>query len=237
MKESIGDMFNPFGQNTNSFNSNIFLFLFLNLLCLSLVFLSFFLLTLFLNLNILGVKYASNVVSNISDLSMTILLLGTFVHAPIEELLCRWGLKFTPFSFTILIFGYFTSILGFFQVSKQIVKWDKLFLLSIIGITVFLIFLFWLYVRYNQKLISKKFKTFEKYIFYFSIFLFGFSHFTKFDLINCFNAIIFSPIIFLPYLIMGYFFGLIRMKFGILGSIFLHGCTNFLIPFLDYFSN
>jgi len=72
-----------------------------------------------------------------------------------------------------------------------------------------------------------------KYAFYIFTLLFGFVHISNFEITT--NVILLSPILILPQLLVGSYFGYIRVKFGLLWSMLLHGSYNgflFLMNFL-----
>ena len=78
----------------------------------------------------------------------------------------------------------------------------------------------------------KKPKSF-KYAFYISSLIFGFIHITNFEITT--NVLLLSPILVLPQLLVGGYFGYIRVKFGLIWSMLLHGSYNgflFLMSFL-----
>jgi len=63
-----------------------------------------------------------------------------------------------------------------------------------------------------------------KYGFYLFTILFGFVHITNYEITT--NVLLFSPLLILPQLLVGFYFGYIRIKFGLIWSIFLHGAYN-----------
>ena len=72
-----------------------------------------------------------------------------------------------------------------------------------------------------------------KYSFYIFTLIFGFIHISNFE-INT-NVLLLSPILILPQLLVGGYFGYIRVKFGLLWAMLLHGSYNgflFLMSFL-----
>lgn len=76
-------------------------------------------------------------------------------------------------------------------------------------------------------------KTF-KIAFYLLTIIFGFIHITNFE-INT-NTLLFSPLLILPQLVVGFYFGFIRVRFGLIWSIFLHGTYNGLLISISYLS-
>jgi hypothetical protein len=225
------DILNAFICNSfKNGSKNVISFVKLNAVFLSLTFIAHKIISVSSQTNILGVTYSPNI---ISGFSLSVLLLGIFVHAPVEELLFRWGLKFTPLSFTLLILGFLTTIQNFFLSTNSIAKLDSKSTIFLFLTYVSIILIIWWCAIKKKLNIITFYEQNKKNIFYLSIVIFGYSHFTKFVMIEPVKAILLSPIIFLPYLIMGYFFGLIRLKFGILWSIVTHGLSNLILPLLD----
>jgi len=70
------------------------------------------------------------------------------------------------------------------------------------------------------------------YIFYFSVFLFGFVHIFNFDSDN--NLLLLFPIIPAPHIFVGVFAGYLRVRFNLIWGYFLHAIHNmvFFLPFL-----
>ncbi|WKB81175.1 CPBP family intramembrane metalloprotease [Cellulophaga lytica] len=74
--------------------------------------------------------------------------------------------------------------------------------------------------------IFKETKTF-KIALYVSILLFGAVHITNFEITPM--ALLLSPFLVAPQLVLGTFAGYIRVKFGLIWSIALHACHNFIL--------
>ena len=77
----------------------------------------------------------------------------------------------------------------------------------------------------------KKGKSF-KISFYVFALLFGFVHITNFDLTM--NVILLSPLLVLPQILLGGYFGYIRVRFGLQWSMLLHGCYNGTLILLSF---
>lgn len=77
-----------------------------------------------------------------------------------------------------------------------------------------------------------KYKKQFKYIFYAFAILFGYVHITNFEITT--NVILLSPILILPQVILGLILGFLRVKIGLIYSIFLHALYNgvLTLPFL-----
>ena len=63
-----------------------------------------------------------------------------------------------------------------------------------------------------------------KIAFYFFALLFGFIHITNFEITT--NVLLLSPLLVLPQILLGGYFGYIRVRFGIQWSMLLHGTYN-----------
>jgi len=68
---------------------------------------------------------------------------------------------------------------------------------------------------------------FFRYIFYLFTFVFGFYHITNFELTM--TTLVLSPILVAPQISAGVFLGFIRVRFGLLWAIALHGCYNLIL--------
>jgi len=68
--------------------------------------------------------------------------------------------------------------------------------------------------------------------FYILTLIFGFIHITNFDLTS--TVLLLSPILVLPQLLVGGYFGYIRVRFGLQWSILLHGCYNCFFLLLSF---
>lgn len=68
--------------------------------------------------------------------------------------------------------------------------------------------------------------------FYVLTLLFGFVHITNFDLTT--SVLLLSPILVLPQLLVGSYFGYVRVRFGLQWSILLHGSYNSFFILLSF---
>ncbi|AUC83948.1 CPBP family intramembrane metalloprotease [Polaribacter sp. ALD11] len=71
-----------------------------------------------------------------------------------------------------------------------------------------------------------------KIAFYAFALLFGFIHITNFDITT--NTLLLSPLLVLPQILLGGYFGYIRVRFGLQWSILLHGCYNGTLILLSF---
>jgi hypothetical protein len=77
----------------------------------------------------------------------------------------------------------------------------------------------------------KKQKSF-KIAFYTFTLVFGFIHITNFEMTT--NVLLLAPILVLPQILIGAYFGYIRIRFGLLWSMFLHGSYNAVFIILSF---
>lgn len=68
--------------------------------------------------------------------------------------------------------------------------------------------------------------------FYVFAVLFGLVHLTNFDITP--NVLIAAPLLVLPQIILGAYFGFIRVKFGLIWSMLLHGCYNSILMIIGF---
>ncbi len=73
-----------------------------------------------------------------------------------------------------------------------------------------------------------------KFGFYFFALVFGFIHISNFEMTK--NVLILSPILVLPQLLLGGYFGYIRVRFGLQWSMLMHGTYNGLFILLGTLS-
>jgi membrane protease YdiL (CAAX protease family) len=78
----------------------------------------------------------------------------------------------------------------------------------------------------------KKPKNFRIAFYAFSL-LFGFVHITNFDL--TLNVFLLAPLLVLPQILLGGYFGYLRVRFGILWSMLLHGCYNGILITMSFY--
>lgn len=220
-----------FNNQENLANNKVKLF-FVVMLFLCFDFFLFKTIDLLVHIGVFGVKYSENVVA---FPTVSIILFGMCVYAPFEEIIYRLGLKFTPTSFAFVIIGSVSIVQTILQEITKMSEFKPIeVILLLFGyLIIFFITKYW---GNSQKAnISKFYSKNLNAIFFTSMIIFGFGHYTKFIIIDNLKFIILSPLLFSPYLFMGYFLGLIRLKFGLVWSILLHALVNLTFPLLTYF--
>jgi hypothetical protein len=150
--------------------------------------------------------------------------------APIlEELICRLSLRFKPLYLAITI-----SVLLFFIIAFYILKvhpfCNTRYILVNTGIIVAVSVLFYFLVKVFKESFEKFWTRYLRIIFYSFAIFFGFMHLGNFC-INHYSILLLSPLFIFPYIFIGLNLGFIRLKYGIVFSIFLHGFYNSL-PFI-----
>lgn len=178
----------------------------LNLLSLT----AFFLFKNFLAIDIKSVSFPD------SFLSFIVLITVPFI----EELIYRWGLKFSILSFAVLIngiiFNFCILIINFYLNTKS-----QVWITAIIASFAFIIILFFvmlLIFRKNRLSIENRYIKNYKIIFWGSLSLFALSHYSNFVEFDYLHQLLALLYIFT----LGYFFSLIRIRETVLHSFLLH---------------
>jgi membrane protease YdiL (CAAX protease family) len=153
--------------------------------------------------------------------SLSSIIIITVIVPIIEELMYRYGLKFSPNKSSFLVLGVLYTIYLFFQPSN--LDWrNPLLLAMFFGIPIILFFTIKFIIKKNYNLVENIYRKNLKYIFIISVVSFAYSHFTLHlnytDLAN----ILLSPIILIPYIIAGILYGGLRLKFGFIAGIIAH---------------
>ncbi len=155
------------------------------------------------------------------DNSFTSLFLLIFIAPLLEELTFRLPLRIKRNSISISLSLILVIFIKLFLFQKDCYL---VYLLSVpIYFTIYFILL-------NLKRIYSKFKVFWTYnirvMFYLSAMAFGLSHLFNYKDIYWWMLIA-SPLITLPYIVMGLFLGYIRMNYGFIYSLLFHAIINF----------
>lgn len=186
-----------------------------------------------------------SVVELFANESTLIIILLAFVWAPlIEEFTFRMGLFYSPFrlSFSlVLLFGTFTGVTltflnNYFPISAQLIS----FIAQPSGLAFTIILALvsgYLLGRIIKNKLSLKLANnyYAKHfglIFYLAAFSFAIVH--AFNFFTLRDIWFLLPLLIAPQLIMGILFGYIRMRYGLIWSIFNHFLHNMLLtaPFL-----
>lgn len=153
---------------------------------------------------------------------LIVLFLGGILTPLIEEATFRLSIFFKPIFLSISI-GLLTLIIYSQSLDTGILKIDESVYLRysislIIGILTY-------YITVKNKATIKNFwNNHVRWIYYFSAISFGFAHFGNFDL--DFNNLYLIPLLTLPHIIGGIFFGYVRIKHGFLYGFAFHSLNN-----------
>lgn len=159
-------------------------------------------------------------------------LFSLVVLAPIiEEGIFRLSLRLSPFNFSSMI-----GLIGMYLFLPILSSWFQLNTYILLAVTFCMLFISTLVLVTRQASVLEwlypRFKKYFRWIYYFSSISFGFIHLSNFDNITLSHFLL-IPLLTLPQLCSGLFFGYARMRYGIGYSIGLHALNN-LVPGLLY---
>ncbi len=185
-----------------------------------------------MDLNWIGYK-SKNHVAEVFSIQMFIL--GDLITSTIEEFLYRWGLVFSPKKSIVFIFSIFWVLLSFiFPYELYSRKETFVLFLAILVVGILCISIL---VYRNTIFIRDSWEIHKRGIFYVSILIFSISHLPNYYVTDIYKAILFTPILLIPYILSGYYFGLIRIHFGILYSIIVHIAFNVITRAVSVYLN
>ena len=153
---------------------------------------------------------------------LIVLFLGGVLTPLIEEATFRLSIIFKPIFLSISI-GLLTLIIYSKSLDTGVLRIDDTIYLRysislIVGILTYYVAL------KNITLIQNFWSNHFRWIFYFSAIVFGFAHFGNFDL--DFNNLYLIPLLTLPHIIGGIFFGYVRIKHGFRYAFGFHSLNN-----------
>ncbi len=159
-------------------------------------------------------KYLNLVDTTEIDLNFKTLLVGIIIAPFFEEFLFRLLLKPERRKIGVYI------IVNFFVLAILIYRGS--ISMSILFLTICIVILLLCFLRTKE--ISIKFDIF-KWKYYFVAVSFGFLHLFNLEGISGYSYL-WTPILILPYIYMGFIFGFIRMKYGFINSVVFHFSIN-----------
>ena len=154
------------------------------------------------------------------------------IFAPIiEEGVFRLSLRLSPFNLAFMI-----GLVGAYLALPVLSSWFQFNTYIVLAIASCVLFMptFILVIRQASIIewLYPRFKKHFRWIYYFLSISFGFIHLSNFENITLFHYLL-IPLLTLPQLCSGFFWGYIRMRYGIGYSIGLHALNN-LVPGLLY---
>jgi hypothetical protein len=142
----------------------------------------------------------------------------------IEELMCRLSLRFRP-----LFLAISASVLAFFITARFIIRTDPFFniryTLGNLFIVLVMALLLYFFMRSFKDTLTIFWNKYFRLIFYAFALLFGYMHLGNYYM-DHYSMILLSPFFIFPYIFIGLNLGYIRLKYGIVFSILLHGFYN-----------
>ena len=151
---------------------------------------------------------------------LKLVLIGIFLAPIYEEILFRLLLRFSVKNYFIFFNTLFLLTVTSFLYQKYI------FFIALLSILILSLIIYFIVKSNNNFFTRIKFK----YYFYTTTLLFGLIHLFNFSG-NNYAIIIFSIVLVSPQIFLGLILGYIRMKYGILYSIFFHMIVNMSLLF------
>ena len=149
----------------------------------------------------------------------------------IEEFMYRYGLKFSPNKTGFLVTGIVYTVYIYFQ--PKDINWNNpINLLFFFGGFIGLFFISKFFLKANKERVENFYVKNNKLIFIISLVTFTYSHFTLHANYHEIKNILLSPIILSSYLIAGFLYGTIRLRFGFIWGILAHMLWNLLVIYL-----
>ncbi|WP_425595419.1 CPBP family intramembrane glutamic endopeptidase [Salegentibacter mishustinae] len=218
LKELIDFILNPTTNTPSSANIKSKLLDVLRLYLLKLLITTFLIL-----LNELLIDIENTGLKNLTTPNSVvyIIILGGFLSPLVEEIMFRLSIYFKPIYLGITSLFCSLTILSNFAFDVGILKLDGTFFYRYIISIAIGIFIYYFSKRYFFR-IRIFWNTNFKRIYFASAILFGLFHFSNFKVDNPFLI----PILTLPNIIAGLFFGYVRIKYGFVYTVFFHVINN-----------
>jgi hypothetical protein len=175
-----------------------------------------------------SVNVQRNDFQNKSSLKIVNFIALVLITPFFEELLYRYGLKFSANKCSFLVIGILLTI--YYLIVPKTLNYNAPLVILLFFGSIIVIYFF---TRYIIKKNSTKIKLFylqnTKLIITLSIVAFGYSHFSMYNNFSLIYSILLSPLILLPYFIAGFSFSYIRIKKGFIWGVFAHVLWNLIV--------
>ncbi len=227
---SLIDLINPFYRQ-RVISQRAFIFFLSFILYFLLIRLSFAVLSKLIELNLIGFRLKADESIKQVEFSIRMFIIGDIITSIIEEIIYRFGLVFSIRGSIIYFFGIYLNLL-FWLIPYESFNSKTVFVFFIISMALgFLII--WRFSHKYSNFLRDLWKNRFKSIFIVSILTFSILHIQNYQSTDKILAITLFPIVLIPYIIAGYYYGLVRIKFGFSFAVFAHIVYNFLIRFID----
>jgi len=169
----------------------------------------------------------SHAISEMADKPILIFSMAVLIAPPLEEVLFRLPLRYTPVNLTLPLSLWLLIILGLFGGLEVIpaISLLPLFCLTFIGCVFLRI---WLKEKMPATPIHQQYEKRIGWFFYGSALIFGLIHIPNYQLINH-SVLLLAPLLVSPQILLGIFFAFIRLRYGFWWCIFTHAFHNGLL--------
>jgi Type II CAAX prenyl endopeptidase Rce1-like len=179
---------------------------------------------------IVGFSHKNSKAANLT--TMTIFI--TIFVSTFEELIYRLGLVYSPTKASIFLFGIYECTISMFIPYEEFQDTERLYQFLFLMVVGFVFIRYVLIPNYGD-LLSEIWAKKGIIIFYLSVLFFGIAHIENYNITDKHLAPFGIIIILLPYFFAGYYYGLIRLNFGIFFSIMVHICYNIFSRLIDIY--
>ena len=170
---------------------------------------------------------SSHSISEMAEQPLLIFTMAVVIAPPLEEVLFRLPLRYTPVNLTFPLFLWLLIILGALASAKVIsaILMLPLLCLAFLGCVFLRV---WLKEKMPAKPIHKQYEKWIGWFFYGSTIIFGLIHIPNYQLING-SALLLAPLLVSPQILLGLFFAFVRLRYGFWWGVFTHAFHNGLL--------
>ncbi|KAI9130870.1 CPBP family intramembrane glutamic endopeptidase [Acaryochloris sp. CCMEE 5410] len=170
---------------------------------------------------------SSHAISEMADQPLLIFTMAVIIAPPLEEVLFRLPLRYTPINLTLPLFLWLLIILGTLASAKIVsALWIlPLLCLAFLGCVFLRV---WLKEKMPAQPIHKHYEKWIGWFFYGSTIIFGLIHISNYQLIND-SALLLAPLLVSPQVLLGVFFAFVRLRYGFWWGVFTHAFHNGLL--------
>lgn len=169
----------------------------------------------------------SHAINEMANKPVLIFCMAVVIAPPLEEVMFRLPLRYTPTNLTLPTFLWLLILLGLLGGTQAIpaISILPLLCLAFLGCVFLRV---WLKQKAPAKPIHKHYEKWIGWFFYGSAIVFGLIHIPNYQLINE-SSLLLAPLLVLPQILLGIFFAFVRLRYGFWWCIFTHAFHNGLL--------